>query len=198
SADQELFVILKDLRKKISKEKNVPPFVIFQDPSIEDMTMQYPITMEEMQNILGVGTGKARRYGQPFIDVIVSYVKEKNIERPQDYVVKSIVNKSGSKVNIITNVDRKLSFEDIAKGLKKTYEELLTEIENIVSSGTKVNIDYYINDNLDEDAIEEIYTYFREDAETEDIIEAYNEFDGDYSEEELRLVRIKFMSEMGH
>ncbi|MFT5600706.1 MAG: ATP-dependent DNA helicase RecQ [Flavobacteriales bacterium] len=198
SADQELFVILKDLRKKISKEKNVPPFVIFQDPSLEDMTMQYPITMEEMQNILGVGTGKARRYGQPFIDVIVSYVKEKNIERPQDYVVKSIVNKSGSKVNIITNVDRKLSFEDIAKGLKKTYEELLTEIENIVSSGTKVNIDYYINDNLDEDAIEEIYTYFREDAETEDIIDAYNEFDGDYSEEELRLVRIKFMSEMGH
>lgn len=198
AADETLFGILKDLRKKIAKDKSVPPFVVFQDPSLEDMTVQYPITMDELQNIAGVGAGKAKRYGQPFIDVIAKYVEENNIDRPQDFVMKSVVNKSGSKVNIIMNIDKKLPLDVIAKSQQKDFEEFLSELEGIVASGTKLNIDYYINDILDEDAVEEVYDYFLEDAETDSIEEAYNEFDGDYSEEELRLVRLKFMSEVAN
>ncbi len=198
AADMVLFTLLKDLRKKIAKQKNVPPFVVFQDPSLEDMTIQYPITMEELPSIVGVGQGKAKRYGQPFLDLIAKYVEENELTRPQDFVVKSIVNKSGNKVNIIMNIDKKLPLEIIAKGLKLSLEELLTELEHIVSSGTKLNIDYCLNTMLDEDAIEEIFDYFLEDAETDDIQEAYQEFDEDYTEEELRMVRIKFMSEVGN
>ncbi|CAG5079554.1 DNA helicase RecQ [Parvicella tangerina] len=198
SADATLFSILKDLRKKIAKEKSVPPFVVFQDPSLEDMTVQYPITLEELQNIAGVGAGKAKRYGQPFVDVIAKYVEENDIDRPQDFVVKSVVNKSGSKVNIIMNIDKKLPLDVIAKSQQKEFEDFLTELEGIVASGTKLNIDYYINDVLDEDAIEEVFEYFMEDAESDSIAEAYDEFDGDYSEEELRLVRLKFMSEVAN
>ena len=187
--DEKLFKMLKDLRKSIALKKNIPPFVIFQDPSIEEMTMQYPINFEELQKISGVGIGKAQRYGTPFIELIKKYVEENNIERVQDFIMKSIVNKSGKKVNIITNIDRKLPLEDIAKSQNKKIEELILEIENIVSSGTKINIDYYLNNIIDEDAQKEIYDYFLEDAESDDISEAYEEFDGDYSEDELRLMK---------
>jgi ATP-dependent DNA helicase RecQ len=196
--DEKLFKMLKDLRKSIAVKKNIPPFVIFQDPSIEEMTMQYPINLEELQNITGVGTGKAQRYGLPFLDLIKKYVEENNIERIQDFVVKSIVNKSGKKVNIITNIDRKLPLEDIAKSQNKKIEELISEIENIVASGTKINIDYHLNNIIDEESQKEIYDYFLEDAETDNIKDAFEEFDGDYSEEELRLMKIKFMSEMAN
>ncbi len=198
ASDPVLFGLLKDLRKEIAKQKNVPPFVVFQDPSLEDMTIQYPITKEELMQIQGVGQGKAVRYGTPFLNLIKKYVEENNVERPQDFVVKSVGKKSGSKVNIIKNIDRKLPLEDIAKGLGVTFDELLSEIEAIVSSGTKININYYINEVLDEDAQEEIYDYFMEDAETDSIDEAYKEFDGDYTEEELRIMRIKFMSEVAN
>ena len=196
--DEKLFKMLKDLRKSIAVKKNIPPFVIFQDPSIEEMTMQYPINLEELQNITGVGTGKAQRYGIPFLDLIKKYVEENNIERVQDFVVKSIVNKSGKKVNIITNIDRKLPLEDIAKSQNKKIEELISEIENIVASGTKINIDYHLNNIIDEESQKEIYEYFLEDAETDNIKDAFDEFEGDYSEEELRLMKIKFMSEMAN
>ena len=196
--DEKLFKMLKDLRKSIALKKNIPPFVIFQDPSMEEMTMQYPINFEELQKISGVGIGKAQRYGTPFIELIKKYVEENNIERVQDFIMKSIVNKSGKKVNIITNIDRKLPLEDIAKSQNKKIEELILEIENIVSSGTKINIDYYLNNIIDEDAQKEIYDYFLEDAESDDISKAYEEFDGDYSEDELRLMKIKFMSEMAN
>ena len=196
--DEKLFKMLKDLRKSIAVKKSIPPFVIFQDPSIEEMTVQYPINIEELQKISGVGVGKAQRYGTPFIELITKYVMENNIERVQDFIMKSIVNKSGKKVNIITNIDRKLPLEDIAKSQNKKIEELILEIENIVSSGTKINIDYYLNNIIDEDAQKEIYDYFLEDAESDDISEAYKEFDGDYSEDELRLMKIKFMSEMAN
>ena len=196
--DEKLFKMLKELRKSIAVKKNIPPFVIFQDPSIEEMTMQYPITTEELQNISGVGTGKSQRYGLPFIELIKKYVEENNIDRIQDFVMKSVVNKSGQKVNIITNIDRKLPLEDIAKSQNKKIEDLINEIENIVASGTKINIDYHLNTVLDEEAQEEIYDYFLEDAETDNVQEAFDEFEGDYSEEELRLMKIKFMSEMAN
>ncbi|MFL2585250.1 MAG: RecQ family ATP-dependent DNA helicase [Parvicellaceae bacterium] len=196
--DEKLFNMLKDLRKGIASKKKIPPFVIFQDPSLEEMTVQYPISIDELHKISGVGTGKAQRYGRPFIELISKYVEENNIDRIQDFVMKSVVNKSGQKVNIITNIDRKLPLEDIAKSQGKKIEEVIQEIENIVASGTKINIDYHLNNILDEDAQEEIYDYFLEDAESDDIGAAYEEFDGDYSEEELRLMKIKFMSEMAN
>ena len=196
--DEKLFNMLKDLRKSIATKKKIPPFVIFQDPSLEEMTVHYPISIEELHKISGVGSGKAMRYGKPFIELIDNYVKENNIDRVQDFVMKSIVNKSGQKVNIITNIDRKLPLEDIAKSQGKNLGDLIVEIENIVASGTKINIDYHLNNILDEDTQQEIYDYFLEDAETDDISIAYDEFDGDYSEEELRLMKIKFMSEMAN
>lgn len=195
--DEPLYQALMDLRKQISKEKSIPPFVIFQESSLKDMSFQYPISMEELTNIQGVGTGKAKRYGAPFISLIKNYVEENEIERPQDLVVKSLVNKSGLKVQLIQNIDRKLPLEDIGKSQGKSFEEIIEEIEMIVQSGTRVNINYYINEILDEDNQEEIYDYFSE-AETDSIEEAYREFDGDYTEEELRLMRIKFMSEMAN
>jgi ATP-dependent DNA helicase RecQ len=195
--DENLYQLLIDLRKSISKQKNIPPFVIFQEPSLKDMCLQYPITMDELTNIQGVGTGKAARYGAPFLALIQGYVEENEIERPQDMVVKSLVNKSVLKVQLIQNIDRKLPLEDIGKAQGKSIEEVIEEIEGIVSSGTRVNINYYIDDILDPDNQEEIYDYFKE-AETDDLIEAYKEFDGDYTEEELRLMRIKFMSEMAN
>jgi ATP-dependent DNA helicase RecQ len=199
AADEELFGILKDLRKKVSKKKNVPPFVIFQDPSLEDMATQYPITMDELQNIAGVGAGKAKRYGQDFIDVIKSYVEEKEIMRPQDMVVKSVVNKSGIKVFIIQSIDRKMSFEDIASAKGMEMSELLDEIEAIVNSGTKLNIDYYVDEVLDEDHQSEIYDYFMEEAETESLDDALQQLGEDeYSVEDIRLMRVKFLSELGN
>jgi ATP-dependent DNA helicase RecQ len=199
SVDTELFNILKDLRKRIAKKHNLPPFVIFQDPSLEDMAIQYPCSLEEMQNIIGVGTGKAKRYGQEFIDLIKTYVAEKEIIRPQDMVVRSVVNKSGLKVYVIQSIDRKMPLEDIADAKNMEMSDLLNEIEAIVNSGTKLNLDYYIDDIIDEERQEEVFTYFREEAETESIEDALKELgEDDYTEEEIRLMRIKFFSEMGH
>ncbi len=198
TTDQTLFTLLKDLRKDISRKENLPPFVIFQDPSLEDMSIQYPIKEEELLQITGVGSGKAKKYGKPFLELIISYVEENEITRPNDLVVKSVVNKSGLKVYIIKSIDRKLALEDIAFTKNLTVSELLTEIESIVASGTKVNIGYYIDEYVDEYHQEEIFEYFQ-DAETDSLVEAHVELGEDeFSEEEIRLVRIKFMSEVGN
>lgn len=199
TTDKELFSLLKDLRKEISKKEKLPPFVIFQDPSLEDMAIQYPITMDELQQITGVGAGKASKYGQPFLDFIKAYVEENEITRPNDLVVKSVVNKSGLKVYIIHNIDRKLPLEDIASAKSLTVPELLTEIEHIVASGTKIDINYYIDEYIDEYHQEEIFDYFREDASSDSIEDAIKELGEDeYTEEEIRMMRIKFMSEIGN
>ncbi len=195
--DEQLYTQLMDLRKSISKTKNIPPFVIFQDPSIKEMCFQYPITIEELTNIQGVGNGKAMRYGAPFVQLIKNYVEEHEIDRPLDMVVKSLVNKSGLKVQLIQNIDRKLPLEDIGKAQNKSIEDVIEEIEVIVSSGTRVNINYYIDDLLDEEAQEEIFEYFSQ-AETDDLVVAHQELDGAYDEAEIRLMRIKFMSEMAN
>ncbi|MFB0960793.1 MAG: DNA helicase RecQ [Flavobacteriales bacterium] len=197
TTDLLLFQMLKDERKRISKQKELPPYVIFSEASLEEMSMQYPFTMEELTKVGGVGSGKARKFGQPFLDLIKEYVDENDIDRPNDMVFKSVVNKSGLKVHIITTVDRKLPFEDIAKGKGKDLNEILDEMDAIVSSGTKLNIDYHINEILDEDSIEDIFEYFME-AETPDIGAAEEEFEGDFTEEELRAVRIKFYSEVAN
>jgi ATP-dependent DNA helicase RecQ len=196
-ADEMLYQMLKDEVKRVSKETGLPPYVIFQDTSLQDMAIQYPITMEEMINITGVGKGKAEKFGATFIDLIADYVEENEIERPQDLVVKSVVNKSGLKVHIIQNIDRKLPLDDIAEAKGKQLDDVISEIEAIVHSGTKVNIDYYINDILDEDAQEEMMDYFME-AESDDLEEALKEFGSNFSEEEIRLMRIKFMSEVAN
>ncbi len=197
SSDEALYKMLLSLRKEISSKKGLPPYVIFQDPSIQEMATQYPITQEELTHIVGVGAGKAKKFGKPFLDLISTYVEENEIDRPQDFVVKSVVNKSGLKVHIIQNIDRKVPLDDIASAKGKELEDVISEIEAIVGSGTKVNIDYYINEILDEDDQEDIYTYFME-AETEEIQDAYDEFDGDFTEEQLRLMRLKFMSEVAN
>ena len=198
AADEELFSMLKDLRKKVAKQHGLPPFVIFQDPSLEDMAVQYPITFEEMQNITGVGVGKARKFGEEFVKLIKAYVEEKEIIRPQDMIVKSVGNKSGNKIFIIQSIDRKMDFEDIARAKDLDFDELLTEIEGIVNSGTKLDISYYLREFMDEDKIEDIYLYFKEDAESDSLDDAVEELGGDYTEEEIRLVRIKFMCEQGN
>ncbi|MEJ6776639.1 MAG: DNA helicase RecQ [Crocinitomicaceae bacterium] len=195
--DQVLYNQLVDLRKSLSKQKDIPPFVIFQEPSLKDMCFQYPISIEELTNVQGVGNGKAQRYGAPFVALISRYVDDNNIERPQDLVMKSVVNKSGLKVQLIQNIDRKLPLEDIGRAQGKSVDDVVDEIQAIVASGTRVNINYYIDDILDNDSQEEIYEYFTE-AETDNLIDAHNEFNGDYSEEELRLMWIKFMSEMAN
>ena len=198
AADEELFAMLKDLRKKVAKQHGLPPFVIFQDPSLEDMAVQYPITIEEMQNITGVGVGKARKFGEEFVKLIKAYVEEKEIIRPQDMIVKSVGNKSGNKIFVIQSIDRKMDFEDIARAKDLDFDELLTEIEGIVNSGTKLDISYYLRDFMDEDKIEDIYLYFKEDAESDSLDAAIDELGADYTEEEIRLVRIKFICEQGN
>jgi ATP-dependent DNA helicase RecQ len=196
--DQTLFNLLKDLTRKEAKRKNVPPYAVFQETSLSEMATHYPVTIDELKNISGVGEGKAKKFGEPFLTLIKKYMEENDIERSMEMVFKTVANKSALKVYIIQSTDRKLNLRDIAsaKGLK--MEELLDEMEMIVHSGTRVNIDYYIKDILDEDSIQEIFDYFLEDSETGDLIEAYHEFDGDYTEEELRLVRLKFMSEIAN
>ena len=198
AVDDELFSILKDLRKKISKQKDVPPFVIFQDPSLEDMAIQYPITIDELQNISGVGAGKAQRYGKEFVEIIKKYVDEKEIIRPLDMVVKSVVNKSGMKVYIIQSIDMKRPLEDIAEAKGLEMSELIGEIEAIVNYGTRINLDYYINMVIDEERQHDIYSYFREEAESDSLEEAIAELGNEFEEEEIRLMRIKFLSEMGN
>lgn len=196
--DKALFALLKDLRKTISQKENLPPFVIFQDPSLEDMCIQYPTSIDEMTNISGVGVGKAQKYGKPFADLIKKYVDDNEIERPQDYIVKSVVKKSAIKVFIIQSIDRKLSFEDIAiaKGLE--IDELLTEIETIVASGTKLDINYYIEENIEPYHQDEILEYFAE-AETDCCEACLRELGEDeYTIEEIRIMRIKYMSDVGN
>lgn len=198
TADATLFALLKDLRKEIARKENLPPFVIFQDPSLEEMAIQYPITMDELKQITGVGAGKAMKFGKPFLDLIKQYVEENEIIRPNDMVVKSVINKSGLKVSIIQNIDRKVPLEDIAVAKNLTFDELLTVIERIVASGTKIDINYYIDEYIDEYHQEEIFEYFRT-AETDSVEDALRELGEDeYTEEEIRLMRIKFMSEMGN
>lgn len=198
TTDKTLFSLLKDLRKEIARKENLPPFVIFQDPSLEDMAIQYPITQDELQRITGVGAGKAQKYGKPFLELIANYVEENEIIRPMDMVVKSVVNKSGLKVYIIQNIDRKISLEDIAIAKNLTADELLSEIEHIVASGTKIDLNYYIDETIDPYHQEEILDYFQE-AETDSVEDALKELgENEFSEEEIRLMRIKFMSEVGN
>ena len=196
--DKVLMNMLKDMRRRIAKEKGVPPFIVFQDPSLEDMATQYPISMADMANISGVSSGKAARYAKPFIEMIKQYVEENEIERPTEIVVKQVANKSRVKVNIIQSIDRKISLGDIAETNKLSMEDLLEELDAIVVSGTKVNIDYYLEDMVDEYSREDIYDYFME-AETDNPEEAYKEMkEDDITMEEIQLMRIKFLSDMGN
>ena len=197
AVDPVLYSMMKDLRKKLSKRLEVPPFVIFQDPSLEAMATTYPITLDELQNIPGVGAGKAKRYGKEFIELIKKHVEENEIERPEDLRVRTVANKSKLKVSIIQRIDRKVALDEIALTNGLEFTELLDEIEAIVYSGTRINIDYFLNDVMDEDHIEDIYEYFK-DSETDGLEDAIEELGGDYTEEEIRLVRIKFLSEMAN
>jgi len=197
ATDEKLMRMLRDLRKDVAKKKGVPPFVVFQDPSLEDMTLKYPIEIEELHNIHGVGEGKARKFGKEFVSLIAQYVEDNDITRPDDLIVKSTGTNSSLKLFIIQNTDRKLPLIDIAKSKGLEMSELITEVERIIYSGTKLNINYCIDELLDEDQQEEIHDYFME-ADSDKIQDALDEFDGDYDEEELRLMRIKFLSEVGN
>ena len=196
-ADEKLVKLLKDLRKSVATKQGVPPFAVFQDPSIDDMALKYPITLPELSTVHGVGEGKARKFGKDFIKLISTYVDENDILRPDDLIVKSTGNNSGLKLFIIQNTDKKLPLEDIAKSKGLKMDELIKEMEMIIFSGTKLNIDYCLEDLLDEDQQEEIHDYFME-AESDKIQDALDEFDGDYDEEELRLMRIKFINEVAN
>jgi len=198
-ADETLFAMLKDLRKDIARKEDLPPFVIFQDPSLEDMAIQYPIKLDELNQIVGVGAGKAIKYGKPFIELIATYVEENEIARPMDMVVKTMPNKSGLKVYIIQNIDRKLALEDIADAKQLTFDEMLDELESVVASGTRLDINYYIEEVVEPFHAEEIFEYFKEEAETDSVEDALEELGADeYTEQEIRLVRIKFMSDIGN
>jgi len=196
--DKVLMKMLKDLRREVGRAKKVPPYVIFQDPSLEEMATNYPITMEEMANISGVSIGKAKRYGKDFVAMIKSYVEENDIERPTDFIVKQVANKSKAKVNIIQSVDRKISLEDIASSNQMDMEQLMEELNAIVHSGTKLNLDYYLEENIDEDTRLDIVDYFME-AESDDIEEAFAELkQDDIGRDEIELMRIKFLSDMAN
>jgi ATP-dependent DNA helicase RecQ len=197
TADEALMVMLRDLRKKEAKKQGVPPFVVFQDSSLEDMALKYPITLDELSNVHGVGEGKAKKYGKPFIELIHRYVEDNDIVRPDDLVVKSTGANSTNKLYIIQNIDRKLSLDDIASGKGMDMDALIKEMEQIVYSGTKLNIKYWVDEMLDDDQQEEIHDYFME-SESDDIEAALKEFDGDYDLDELRLMRIKFISEVAN
>ncbi|MDE5918545.1 MAG: DNA helicase RecQ [Duncaniella sp.] len=196
-ADDELYSMLKDLRKKVAKRLGLPPYVIFQDPSLEAMATTYPVTIEELQNIPGVGAGKAKRYGDEFIRLIQRHVTENEIDRPEDLRVRSVPDKSSTKLFIIQLIDRKIPLPEIAKAKGLEFAELLDDIEGIVYSGTKININYYIDDIIDEDSQEELFDYFKEN-ENDDLNKAFHDLGADFSEEEIRLARIKFISEMGN
>jgi ATP-dependent DNA helicase RecQ len=184
--------------KKTAKLKSLPPYVIFSEVSLEEMAIQYPVTIEELTHITGVGPGKAQKFGKPFVDLIAKYVEENEIERPMDMVVKSVVNKSGLKVHIIQSIDRKLNLEDVADAKGLSMNDMLTELETIVASGTRVNIAYYIDQVVDEEKQTEVYDYFRE-SDSDSVLAASKELgENDYTEEEIRLMRIKFISEFGN
>ncbi len=197
AVDSQLFSILKDLRRKIAKQHGLPTYVIFQEPSLDAMATTYPITIEELQNIPGVGPGKAKRYGQEFIELIKKYVDENEIERPEDMRVRTVANKSKNKIELITAIDRKVPLDALAESKDLEFDELLDELEAIVYSGTKINVSYYIDETIDNDIEEDIFEYFKE-SESDDIETAMQELGDDYTEEEIRLVRIKFLSEMGN
>jgi len=196
AADEVLFGYLKDIRLAVAKDKGIPPYVIFSEQSLEEMATQYPITMEELPHIGGVGKNKAQKFGSAFLNLIKKHVEENNIDRPQDIFLKTAPSKSGQKVQIIQNIDKRIPMLDIARGFGKSKLDLITEIETVVSSGTKLNIQYIVDDEVDEDAQEEIMEYFMQ-SETDDIIEAEKYFDGDYEEDILRIVRLKFMNDIG-
>lgn len=196
--DATLLAMLKDVRHSMSKRLKLPSFVIFGDPSLEDMSIMYPTTLEELKNCQGVGEGKARKYGKEFISLIAKYVEENEIERPTDFVVKSVANKSLNKVYIIQSVDKKIPLDEIADARKLELEQVYDELEAIVGAGTKINIDYYIRMIIDEDKVDEIYEYFKEEATSDSVIEAMKALGPDYTEEEVRLIRIKFLSELGN
>ncbi|MEK9788071.1 MAG: HRDC domain-containing protein, partial [Flavobacteriaceae bacterium] len=196
-ADEALMKLLKSLRKEVAAAAEVPPYAVFQEYSLQDMCLKYPITQEELVTINGVGEGKAKRYGKKFIDLIQNYVEENEILRPEDLVVKSTGINSSLKLFLIQSIDRKLPLEDIAEAKGMDMEKLISEMETIVFSGTRLNIDYYLEDFFDEDQLEELYDYFIS-SESDDIAEALEEFDGDYEEEELKLYRIKFLSEIAN
>ena len=196
--DPALFSMLKDLRKDMSRKLKLPGFVIFTDPSLEDMSIHYPITLDELKNCQGVGEGKARKFGKEFISLIAKYVEENDIQRPEDIVVKSLVNKSANKVYIIQNIDRKIPLEDIAEAKNMELSDVLDELEAIVAAGTRIDIDYYIRQTVDEDKVEDIYEYFKEEAQSDSVADAVKELGPDYEEEEIRLVRIKFLSEVAN
>lgn len=196
-ADELLLKMLKDLQKSVAKKNSVPPYAVFQEPSLEDMALKYPITMDELKNIFGVGEGKARKFGKPFVELIARYVEENDVIRPDDFIVKSTGESSALKLFIIQNTDRKIPLVDIAKSKGLEFYELIMEMQRIVYSGTKINIDYCINEMLDEDQQEEIFEYFME-SDNDRIQDAIDEFDGEYEEEELRLMRIKFISEVAN
>jgi ATP-dependent DNA helicase RecQ len=195
--DKGLYAKLKELQKEVAKDMGLPPYVIFQEPSLEDMAFKFPITMSEMENITGVGKNKAKKFGKPFIELISKYVDENNIERPDDLVLKSVVNKSARKIHIIQNIDKKVSIEDIAKGQGMDYEELIEELEAIVFSGTQVDLLYYIDEIIDEEGRDEIYDYFKSD-DTGSIDAAVNEFDGEFTHEEMKIFQIQFMSDVAN
>jgi ATP-dependent DNA helicase RecQ len=196
--DEQLLTMLKDLRKDVARKLRLQPWVIFGDPSLEDMSIMYPMTVEELKNCQGVGEGKARKFGKEFLSLIAKYVEENEIVRPDDFVMKSIVNKSVNKVYIIQSIDRKLPLEDIADTKGMEMEELVSEIEAIVYSGTKLNLNYYIEQTLDEDVVDEIFDYFKEEAESDSLADAMEELGSDYDEMEVRLVRIKFLCEVAN
>ena len=197
AVDSQLFSILKDLRRKIAKQHGLPTYVIFQEPSLDAMATTYPITIEELQNIPGVGPGKAKRYGQEFVELIKKYVDENEIERPEDMRVRTVANKSKLKVEIITAIDRKVPLDALAESKDLDFDELLDELEAIVYSGTKINVSYFIEEMIDDDIEEDIFDYFKE-SDTDNIEKAMEELGDDFTEEEIRLVRIKFLSEMGN
>ena len=197
AVDSQLFSILKDLRRKIAKQHGLPTYVIFQEPSLDAMATTYPISIEELQNIPGVGPGKAKRYGQEFIDLIKKYVDENEIERPEDMRVRTVANRSKNKIELITAIDRKVSLDALAESKDMEFSELLDELEAIVYSGTKINVSYFIEETIDNDIEEDIFDYFKE-SDTDDIETAMKKLGDDYTEEEIRLVRIKFLSEMGN
>ena len=192
-----LLKMLKDLRKDVSRKLKLQPWMIFSDPALEDMTIVYPLTLKELsEKCQGVGEGKAKKFGQPFVDLIAKYVEENEIDRPDDFVVKSVASKSGNKVYIIQSIDRKLSLDDIAASKGLTMDELLTEIEGIVATGTKVNLNYYIEEELDPEVVNEIYDWFKEEATSDSLQEARDALSDDYEDLEIRLARIKFLCEV--
>jgi ATP-dependent DNA helicase RecQ len=197
ASDEKLMLMLKGLQKTVAKKHNVPPYAVFQEPSLEDMVLKYPITIEELSKVYGVGEGKAKKFGKAFVDLISDYVEENDIIRPDDLVVKSTGVNSALKLFIIQNTDRKIPLEDIAKSKGLEFDELIKEMQRIVYSGTKLKINYAIDEILDEEQQEEIFDYFLE-SETDKIEDALEEFDGDYEEEEMRLMRIKFLSEVAN